>query len=78
MDNGEKGWVEWDRGRKDEIKRETLIIEIERGGVVPRMKPRPGPMISILNASPRIDGTRVDAKVGGKFQPLCSYVCAFL
>lgn len=40
-------------------KRNASIIEIGRGGV-PRMKPSLGPVISILNASPRI------ARTGGR------------
>jgi len=52
------------RGKKKRNKkRKASIIEIGRGGV-PRVKLRPGLVISILNASPRVACTRVDARVG--------------
>lgn len=50
-------------GKNENKRRTASIIEIGRGGV-PRMKPRPGLVISILNASPRIARTRVDARMG--------------
>jgi len=64
MDDREERWVGEGRGEEGRNKKKNAsIIEIGRGGV-PRMKPMPGPVILILNASPRIARTRVDARVG--------------
>lgn len=68
MDGLEEGRVERnEREGKEEQnkKRYASIIEIGRGEV-PHMKPRPEPMISILNASPRIARTRGRCEGGTK------------